>query len=188
MSFENPMTSLRLLAGDAGKAFNPLDLGEGALWFWTLVVFALLFLILSTKVWKPLMATVAARENRIREDLARAKADRDEADRALAEHRRKLDASAQEAKSLLEEARQRAETLVTELRIKAQEEIQAERDKARREIQAERTKALQDIKEQVVELSLAVNERLAIGVAAPEDHRRQAELLLSQLKAVVRPG
>lgn len=186
MSFGNPMTSLHLLAGDASQAFNPLDLGEGALWFWTLVVFAILFLILSTKVWKPLMVTVAARENRIKDDLAKAKAVRDEAERALAEHSRKLDASAQEAKALLDEARQRAETLVTELRVQAQEDIQGERDKARREIQAERTKALQDIKEQVVELSLAVNERLAVSSAAPEDHRRQAELLLKQLKAVVR--
>lgn len=174
--------SLHLLSGDG--PFNPLQLGETTLWLWTLLVFAILFLILRGKVWGPLMKTIDDREQGIRSDIEKAKSEREEAERALAEHRQKLDESAQEAKRLLDEARTRAETVVGEMRQAAQEEIQAERTKARAEIRAEREKALSDIKDRVVELSIAINERLAMGSSAQEDHRKIAESLLSHIKDV----
>lgn len=174
---------LHLLA--EGGEFNPLNVGEWTLWFWTFVVFAILFILLRSKVWGPLMKTIDDREQSIKSEIESAKADRAEAERALAEHRQKLDESAQEAKRLLDDARGRAESLVGEMQETAKAEIQAEREKARSEIQAEREKALADIKEQVVELSVAINERLAMGSNAPEDHRKQAEELLVRLKDAV---
>ena len=176
-------TTLFLLS-DEGGGFNALHLGESSLWFWFLIVFVILILLLSKLAWKPLMQTIDAREKKIAGDIERAEEARREAEESLARNQEELEQAAAKVKLMLEEARTRAETVQQELEAEARVRIQAEGERARREIEAQRTSALEGIKDQVVDIAIAINERLALGASAREDHLREAEALLKKLEDV----
>ena len=57
-----------LLADEKKGGFNPLDVGDWQLYFWTAIVFAILVSLLTKFVWGPLMKVVADREQRIADD------------------------------------------------------------------------------------------------------------------------
>jgi F-type H+-transporting ATPase subunit b len=167
--------------GEGG--FNPTDIKDpNSLWMWLLVVFLLTLLILTKFAWKPLMKTIEEREKRISDDIEQAAAARKEAEEAAAKHRAQLEEQAQEAKKILDEARTRAEALGEQLKAEARADIQAERERATKEIEAEKRSALEGIKEQVVQLSIAINEQLALERGSPEDHVRQAESLMARIE------
>ena len=55
--------------------------------FWTVVTFLILSFLLGRYAWKPLLGAVEARETGIREALAGAQREREEASRLLEEHK-----------------------------------------------------------------------------------------------------
>src|SRR5947209_3708570 len=103
--------------GEAGK----LDIFHGALdlALWTIVVFVLLFFILSKYAWKPMLEGLNKREQSIRGAVEEAKIARAETERLKAEFTRELEAAHQQIPKLMEEARRKAQELAEEMRAKA---------------------------------------------------------------------
>ena len=60
---------------------------SGGLMFWTLIIFMILFFVLSRFAFKPITAAVAAREKALEDAIAGAKADREAAAKLLEEHK-----------------------------------------------------------------------------------------------------
>lgn len=166
----------------AGGSFNPIKLDNWSLYFWTVIVFVLLLLLLMKFVWRPLMNAVDARESKIREDLEKAEQGRKEAEELREKHRVEMESAAQQAKASLDEARERAETLRTELETKAREEAQGIVERARQQIDAEKEQALREIKDQVVDLSVAITQRIIENAPGRDDHAREADALIARMK------
>ena len=122
---------------------------------WTLVIFAALYFVLRKFAFPPILAAVEARERALEEAIERARRDREEAARLLAQHRAELEGARGEAQRLLAEGRGAAEKMRVDLLEQAR--VQAEEVKARavRDIEAERDRAIADLRREAVELAIA---------------------------------
>jgi F-type H+-transporting ATPase subunit b len=128
---------------------------NGGLMFWTLLIFAALLVILSKFAFKPLLASVEARERALQDALDEAKRNREEATRVLAEHRAQLDAARGEAQKLIAEGRATAEKLRTDLLEQTRAQQQEMIERARRDIETEKTNAIAALRREAVELAIA---------------------------------
>jgi F-type H+-transporting ATPase subunit b len=164
-----------------GGGFDLFRAADWPLFFWTALVFVLLVTILSTKVWRPLMETIAKREDSIREDIQKAEEARQEAESIREKHRREMDVAAQQAKALLDEARERASSLSVELERRARENAEQILTKARQQIEADKILAMQQIRDQVVDLSVAITTQILHRPAEREDHLKVAETLIPKV-------
>ena len=147
----------------AQEAAAPAATGGGAdllspnygLMVWTLIIFVALLVILAKLAFKPLTASVEARERALEEAISAAKRDREEAARLLAEHRAALDASRGEAQKVIADARAAAERVRGEIVEQAHAEQARMLERARQEIEAEKSKAIVELRREAVDLALA---------------------------------
>lgn len=128
---------------------------SGGLMFWTLVIFLILFFVLTRFAFKPIIAAVADREKALEDAIAAAKADREAAARVLAEHQAQLDAARGEAQKLIVEGRTVGEKLRAEMVEETRAEQQDMLERARREIENEKQRAIADLRREAVELAIA---------------------------------
>ncbi|HMA19558.1 MAG TPA: F0F1 ATP synthase subunit B [Gemmatimonadaceae bacterium] len=128
---------------------------SGGLMFWTLIIFLILFFVLSRYAFKPITAAVAAREKALEDAIAGAKADREAAAKLLAEHQAQLDAARGEAQKLIVEGRQVGEKVRVEMIEETRAQQQEMLERARREIESEKVKAIADLRREAVDLAIA---------------------------------
>ena len=95
-----------VLASEEGQAAEPSlfagDLGNA---FWTLLIFALLVAVLAKWVWPNVLKGLQHREQFIRDSLASAKTEREEAERLLAEYKKTLEKAQLEATTIVDRGR-----------------------------------------------------------------------------------
>ncbi|HMA14742.1 MAG: F0F1 ATP synthase subunit B [Bacteroidota bacterium] len=128
--------------------------------FWVAVAFVVFAALMVWKVRRPMLDALDARAERIRTELDEAQRLREEAQKALAEYKRKQRDAAKEAEDLLANARHEAELL----RRQAAEDLKetlARREKAAIEkiAQAE-AQALQEVRAQAVDIAIAATAKL----------------------------
>ena len=124
------------------------------LMFWTLVIFAILFVILKRFAFPAIIGAVEAREKALEDAITGAQRDREEAARLLAEHRAALDASRGEGQQLIADARTAAERVRAEMVEAAHKEQGSMIARARAEIESEKVKAIADLRREAVELAI----------------------------------
>ena len=155
--------SLLLLVGSASPAFAAEDTApktdllspHGGLMVWTLLIFILLFVILSRYAFGPITKAVEAREQALQDAIDQAKRDREEAARVLAEHRTQLEGARAEAQHIIAEGRAVGEKLRTEMLEETHAQQQELLERARNEIAAERDRAISDLRKEAVDLAIA---------------------------------
>jgi F-type H+-transporting ATPase subunit b len=127
----------------------------GGLMFWTLVVFAILFFVLSKFAFKPILAAVEGREQDLRDAMDKAKADRDAAAALMAEQQKQLDAARADAQKIIADGRSTAEKMRADLleQTRAQQADMLER--AKRDIESEKQAAIADLRREAVDLAIA---------------------------------
>ena len=105
-----------LLAQEGEAAAKPGLLSlQGGLMFWTLVVFLLVFFVLSKFAFGPITKAVADREQALLDAIEAAKTDRDAAAALLEEHRKQIEAARDEAQRFIAEGRAQAEKMKSEM-------------------------------------------------------------------------
>ena len=173
-------------AADKGGhgAFNPLEPSFG-LTFWGGIVFLLLVSLLTKFAWGPITKMVEDREKRIRADLEGAEKSRIDADRTLADYRRKLDEAAIEAKAKVEEAAARAEKQGAELFAVRKAEAEALIEKARKQIEGERDKALAEVRQTAIEVAFEITRTVVRRTASQEDLGKVADEVVPKFKSAV---
>ncbi len=147
-----------LKAGEAGPV-SPFEV-EAGLFFWTWVVFIVLFLALKRFAWPAIVRATEDRERTIQQQLDEAAQANATAQAAVEEQRRLLGAAKDQAQSLLADAKTVAEEERAAAMDKTRQEQEALLDRARREIAAEREKALVELRREAVDLSLAAASKL----------------------------
>lgn len=149
------VTAVPAFAAEGGEAPKGLLSPTGGLMFWTLVVFAVLFFVLSKFAFKPILAAVEGREQALREAMDQAKDDRDAASALLAEQKKQLDAARADAHKIIADGRATSEKMRADLleQTKLQQADMLER--AKRDIEAEKLGAIAALRREAVELAIA---------------------------------
>lgn len=153
---------LALLAsseGAAGAPMSPFEVNFG-LFFWTWIVFGMLFLLLKKYAWPAILGMTEQREETIRRHLGEAEEAHAKAQALLAEQQKLLGESRTQAQAIMAEAKSAAEKERAVAVQKTREEQDQLLARARREIAAEGEKARQELRREAVDLSLAAASKL----------------------------
>jgi F-type H+-transporting ATPase subunit b len=167
---------------EAGKTsgLTRYDLG-----LWTLIVFGLLFFLLSKVAWKPIMQGLQKREETIASHHTAAESARGEAQKLLDEVRAQKARAGEEIAAMLAQARREADAFREVEKARTAADVQAERERLKREIDTARDQALQDIWARTVELAALVSSKAVRRELSADDHRRLIDEALVELKQTV---
>jgi len=172
-----------LMSQEAEAAAKPGLLSlQGGLMFWTLVVFLIVFWVLSKFAFGPITKAVADCEQALLDAIEAAKKDRDAAAALLEEHRKQIEAARNEAQRYIAEGRAQAEKMKAEM-LEATHVQQAELlERARRDIDSEKTKAIDELRREAIDLALAGASKVIEKNLDDAQNRKLVESYLSSIK------
>jgi F-type H+-transporting ATPase subunit b len=170
VSFVPPAAALASAGEEGGKA-NPFagDIGNA---LWTMVIFVIVLVVLGKFAWGPILAALQKREDFIRDSLAQAKQDRQEAERKLKEYTTQIEAARTEASAIVDEGRRDAEVLKRKLEEVAKAEAQATIERAKREIGIAKETAVKELYGLSGKLATEVASRIIRKELNPKEHER----------------
>jgi F-type H+-transporting ATPase subunit b len=161
---------------------NPLALDPDLAVF-SLVVFVLLFGVLSFFAWPTISAALTEREKTIENNLAEAAAKHEEAKQLLVQHEAKLANAANEVRAMLEEARRDAEHTKTEIVAEAKAAAMAERDRALKDVERAADLAMKNIAETIANQAVDLAGKVVSRNLTPDQHSQLVRDALSTLGA-----
>ncbi len=174
--------SLATPAFAAGGGENNIFAGDLGNVFWTLVIFFLVLFVLGKYAWGPLLDSLKAREDFIRESLETAKQDRDRAEARLKEYDDKITEARAEATAIVEEGRRDAEVARQRIEEEARAEAEKMIERAKREIGIAKETAVKDLYTLSGKLATDIAIRIVGREITPEDHERLIEMSISELE------
>lgn len=127
---------------------------------WQVVIFGLLFFLLSKFAWGPIAASLKERENSIQGALDLAERTRGEMAKLKSENEQILAQARIERDTILRGAKEMADKMVADARDKATVEGQRVLEQAREAMQNERQALVASMKKDVVNLSIEVAEKV----------------------------
>lgn len=154
--------------GETGGPFSG-DIGNA---LWTVVIFFLVLVVLGKFAWGPLLTSLQARENFIRDAMAKAERDRLEAEARLKEYLDKLAAARAEATAIVEEGRRDAEVLKHKIEADAKREYDLTIERAKREISIATETATKELYTLSSKLATDIASRILGREINPQDHER----------------
>jgi F-type H+-transporting ATPase subunit b len=157
---------------------NPLAV-DPDLAIFTALVFLVLLAILGKFAWGPIIEALDRREKAVAEQVASAKAARDDAQRLVAEHQARLAGAADEVRQMLDQARKEAELQKQQMVAEAQEAASAEKQRALGEIEAAKNSALHELAQHSVDSAIGLAGKIVRRQLRPDDH---AELIHEALQ------
>jgi F-type H+-transporting ATPase subunit b len=166
----------------AAAGASALITPEIGLMFWTLVTFVILLVLLGKFAWKPILDAMNARETGIRGDLDRARADRDEAERLLGEHRALIDQARRERAEAVEAGRRDAERLKAEILDEARKQREQLVQQAQTQIDAGLRQARGELKGEAADLAIRVAGKLIGSTLDDATQRRLVDEYLADLE------
>jgi F-type H+-transporting ATPase subunit b len=181
-----PVLLLTAVASPAHAAEGSPDLLSPSygLMAWTLLIFVILFVVLSKFAFGPITKAVEAREKALEEAIAGAKADREAAALLLADQRREIETARQEAQRIIADARQTGERVRTEMLETARTEQTALLERARTEIGLERDKAILELRKEAVDLAIAGATKVVEQNLDSAGNRRLVESYLASVPSI----
>lgn len=167
----------------AGAKPNPLVALTPGLYIWTIITFLLLLYVLAKFAWKPLLKMLEDRENLIKSSLKDAEKAKLELE-SLTQESEAITAKARsEAQSILAESKSAADKVKEDTIAKAKDQAIKIRDDAKKQIEVEKDKAISDIKQEVVNLTLSVAEKLINKNLNDADNKSLIEESLKKVKS-----
>jgi F-type H+-transporting ATPase subunit b len=148
---------------------------------YTLVVFILMIVLLRIVAWKPIIAGLDAREQKIIGAIEDARKSADEAQQRLEEYEARLAVAAQEANEIVAEGRRDAEATKDRIVAEAAEAAKAEQARAINEIELAKNAALQAVAEQATDIAVALAGKIVGRQLNPEDHSKLVQESLDSL-------
>jgi F-type H+-transporting ATPase subunit b len=160
---------------------SPLIQITPGLMIWTLICFAIVFIVLKKVAFSRIQAAIDERREKIRQSIDEADRARAEAHKLLEEHHALVAQGRAEAEAILAEARKVGDSQ----RDRLKEELDAERsrrvEETRREIEAETRRSIEMIRSEVADLTLEATSKVTGKVLDDADHRRLIEEAIGDL-------
>jgi F-type H+-transporting ATPase subunit b len=154
---------------------------EPGLIIWTVIIFLIVLAVLYKAAYPRILGVVEAREAHIRELLAAAARDREEAQALLEQQRREMEGVRTRTQEMLAEGRAAGERMREELLAQTRREQEELMSRARRDIQGEMDRASAQLRTEVVELAIAAASRLVDRNLDQEDNRRLVREFLAEV-------
>ena len=169
------------LASEVAEASggNALITPQIGLIFWTLVTFLVLLFVLAKFAWGPIINAMNSREDGIKSDLDRARNEREESQRLLAEHQGLLNQARREA---VEAGRRDAERLKAEILEEARKQREVLMKQSERQIEAGLRQARAELKGEAADLAIHAAGRLMGKNLDDATQRRLVEDYLTELE------
>lgn len=145
-----------LLSGGGNSLITP-DLG---LFFWTVVIFVILWFLLGKLAFGPIGKALKNREKSIEDALNKAEQAREEMARLSAENDQILNEAREERNVILKEAKDTANKMVDEAKSKASDEAAKIIADAKKEIETSKNAAMAEVKNEVAMMALSVSETI----------------------------
>ena len=144
-------------AGGHGKGEKPeLIAPDWKEALYTIIVFGIFFVVLSVFVWPKILASLRAREEKVRGDLEHAEDAAAKASATLAEYKQQLAEAQKRAQQIVDESRGAAQQVAAQLKDQAQAEMAQMRQRAEADIHAAKERAVSEIYEQTAMLATRV--------------------------------
>ena len=151
--------------------------------FWSTITFLVVLLILSRFVWKPIMGALKTREASIEDALQAAELAREEMEKLTADNEKLMAEARAEREQVLKEATKIANRMKDEAKAEAAKAGDKMIEEARITINAEKQAAIREIKNQVVDLSLQISERLLRrNLSKDKDQKKLIKEYIKDLK------
>ncbi len=153
--------------------------------FWQILIslcnLLILFLILKKFLYKPVKKTISQRENTIQEQYDRADSAVKDAEEMKTQWSSKIENAEIEADSIIKEAsvsaNKQKEAILEETHNKAESILrQAEAD-----AELEKKKAKSEIKKEIVDVSVALSEKMLAREISAEDHHNMIDTFLAEI-------
>ncbi len=149
----------------------------------SLLVFAVVFAVLATKVWPKIVKGLDERADKIKSEIAGAEAARKQAKDALEQYEKSLADARAEAQRMLEKTKAQQQALADELRAKSEAELNAMRDRARRDIDAAKRAAVAEIYEHAASAATAIAGKILQREVNSRDQQRLIDETVVALQA-----
>ncbi len=177
----NATAALAQEGGHAASGGGSLVSLQINLMFWTLIIFVVLFFILTKFAFGPITKAVEAREKALEDAIEGAKRDRDAAAELLRQHQAQLDAARGEAQKLIADGRALAEKMRADLLDHTRKEQQDMLERARRDIETEKGRAIIQLRREAVDLALAGASKVIEQNLESAKNRQLVEAYLSSI-------
>lgn len=161
---------------------------EPGLMIWTMVTFLVVLLILRVTAWKPLMAALAEREQKIEGAIAEASRIKNEAEQLFAKYQTMIDRAKDESRAILDEARRDGIALQESIKDRAKQEAEEFKTRAQREIELQKEAALKEIWDQTADLSTLLASKVLGRTLQGADQERLVKELLAGVQADAAAG
>lgn len=145
------------------------DLG---LLVWTGIVFVLLLFILTKFIWKPILSSVNAREQKITDALELAERTKAEMTALQAANENLLKEARAERDAIVKDAKEVATGMVEKAKADAKNEATKIVEAARVSINAEKVAAIAELKTQVASISIEIAEKIVRGELSSDDKQK----------------
>ena len=146
------------------------------------MTFLILFFVLAKFAWKPLLLALESRENTIKSSLEDAEKAKTELERLNVESEEIMAKARSEAQTIRVEAKSAAEKIKADVMIQAGEDAKKIRDEAQKQIKVEKAKAISEIRQEVVNLTMRVAEKVIRKNLSKEDNQSLIEDSIKHLK------
>ena len=168
-------------AHGASSEQNPLVKLDPGLFIWTILTFLLLLMVLAKFAWKPLLAMLDERQKSIDDSLLSAEKARQELEGINQKSEAILSKSRTEAQTIVTDAKSAADKLKEDIVLKAKKEADGQLEKAKNQISVEKDKALLEIRQEIVDLSITVAEKIIKKNISKDDNASIIENSLNKL-------
>ena len=147
----------------------------------TLANTVVLFIILKTFLFKPVMKMIQDRQQEIDDMYDAAGKAKASADALESEYQLKLSAAAETSERLMKEAADRGRSREEEIIRQANREADAIREKAAADIAQEKKKAINDAKDEISEMAMAIAEKVVGRSLNEADHATLVDHFIKEL-------
>jgi len=145
-----------------------------------LVSFAILFVILTFLLYRPVRRILDERSNRIKESMDQAEQIKVKMAETEERVREQLEAARREGQTVMAQAGQMGDRVKEEARLEARREAESIMARGRVEIDRERDEAIEDLRRQFVELAILAAEKVINETLDKERHRRLIDEVLEE--------
>ncbi len=151
--------------------------------FWTGIIFIILLLILGKYAWKPINKMITERNQSIENALNSAELAREEMKKLQSDNENLLAEARLERDKMLQEAKGIKEDIIDQAKGEAKKEVEKIKKLATSEIEAQKSAAMEEIRNQVLDLSIVVAEKvIRKELKSEDDHKRLVDNLLKDVK------
>jgi F-type H+-transporting ATPase subunit b len=151
------------------------------LMIWTIITFALVFVVLRWLAFGRIQALIDQRRERIRLALEEADKAREEARELRELTERERQEARLERERILDDARKQTSAMLEQGREEAAGDLRRRLDENQRELELENRKLREQIRRDVVELTLTAAEKVTGKVLDADDQRRLVEETISEV-------